>query len=145
MIDSSREERSAADASHVNPPQDLPDGLLNELGKEARGMWDAVCRYLQLQGDLARSHLWHLSIGFAISVLVVLVLAGLFLIAGGYAISGLAGGLGEWLGSSWAGQLAAGCAVFGGLAIGVWVVRMAWQRQRVKALETKYHQEESQS
>lgn len=79
--------------------------------------------------------------------LIILVTAGLMIVGGWFMVLGLAGGLGEWFGSAWLGNLVAGLVVLlgsaGAMVLGTRKFNQRMKQRTIERYEQRQRNQES--
>jgi hypothetical protein len=125
------ERTSAASASTTTGPAAVERFWADLSSLRAAGELLIATRGDQVKLSLRRAFLLGIVIGLAILGLAIVAASACVMV-----VIGIAGGLGEWLGSVWLGQLLTGMGlVIGGSLLLFVLLRIARQRSRRKTLE----------
>lgn len=123
-----------------------PDDLWAPLFKQVAELREYASYYVAARADLIRLKLRRLLIVIAMGVVALVCGVSLAIGAIVYLLQGLAGGLGEWLGRPWAGQLVAGCSLLLLFAFGGYLAVSLSERRKRRQIGTYYeHRREQQS
>src|SRR5690349_14666947 len=137
-----RSESPPTDSPASEPPAEATE-ILAQLVKLAHEFSAYLHYYLVAQRDRLWAHGWQLGARAVLGLAGALAMGGLFITAGWFFLTGLAGGLGEWTGSTWLGQLLAGLLVWVGIIIVTWIGWSKWKWRRLDQIRRKYEQRQS--